>query len=316
MKLMKTRFALLLLTLTVGTAAEAQVVPNDAIVDGKTIGEWSAEWWKWLLPIPIAQNPARDPDGSRANTAQPNGSVFLLTKGYQWNVRGTRTFTVPEDKYLFVPLLSNYNDCIDTPPPCEVEQLRDLTKASVDLINELHATIDGVPVSDLFSHRAVSPVFGINFVSADNLLSDGLGHPFVGLDDPMVSDGYYLMIAPLPPGSHVINFGGTVGPPVNLFQDMTDFITVIPVPLPEPVERLIASIRESNLTLHRQQPLLNSLDAAKASFESKKLHAGINQLGAFQNKVRALVASDDAALADQLIKTAQQIIDKAATQLQ
>jgi hypothetical protein len=312
---MRTKVAILLLPLAFIISAHAQVLPNDAVVDGKTIGDWSAEWWKWLLPIPVAQNPARDTNGSFANVAQPDGPVFFLAKGYNWNVRGTRTFTVPEDKYLFVPLLSNFQDNIDVSPPLTVEQLHDAAKASIDLVNELHATIDGVPVPDLFSHRAVSLVFSIDFLSPDNLVSDGLGHPFTGLDDPIVSDGYYLMIEPLSLGTHVINFGGSVGPPVNLSQDMTAFITVIPIPLPQRVERLITSVRGSNLPTRSQQSLLATLDSATVLFTSGHLRPGINQARAFQNKVRAQLTRNDQPLADELISAAQRIIDKAELQL-
>jgi len=61
---------------------------------------------------------------------------------------------------------------------------------------------------------------------------------------------------------------------------------------------------------------LANLNAARASFESKKFVAGINQLHAFQNKVRAQLGRSDSALAGQLTEAAQKIIDKAAAQLQ
>jgi hypothetical protein len=53
--------------------------------------------------------------------------------------------------------------------------------------------------------------------------------------------------------------------------------------------------------------LLATLKAASASFERGNLVAGLNQLHAFQNKVRAQVA--DAVLADQLTKAAQVVMD-------
>ena len=123
------------------------------------------------------------------------------------------------------------------------------------------------------------------------------------------------MIEPLPLGSHVINFGGTVGPPVNFTSDMTDFITVIPVPLAERAQKLISTVTTSALAQNRQQPLLVTLNAAKASFDSTNLRSGINQLGAFQNKVRAQVGRSDLALAKLLIASAQEIIERAEAQL-
>ena len=41
---------------------------------------------------------------------------------------------------------------------------------------------------------------------------------------PAVADGYYLLLAPLPPGPHTITFGGTDG--TGFSQDITYHITV------------------------------------------------------------------------------------------
>jgi len=45
-----------------------------------------------------------------------------------------------------------------------------------------------------------------------------------------VSDGYWVMLRPLTPGRHTLNFGGTVGNPANpeLQLDVTCEITVLP----------------------------------------------------------------------------------------
>src|SRR5262249_41361001 len=158
-----------------------------------------------------------------------------------------------------------------------VPELFSLAKANMDLITELHAVIDGVAVSDLFTHRVVSPVFSIDFASTNNLLSYGFGQPVIGLLDPMVAEAYALMLEPLAPGTHVINFGGTVGPPVNLVFDQTDIITIVPIPLAQRMQNLISMVSGSSLPSHRQQPLLATLNAAAASFHSKNLRAGINQ---------------------------------------
>jgi hypothetical protein len=68
-------------------------------------------------------------------------------------------------------------------------------------------------------------------------------------------------------------------------------------------------VNNSTLPANRQHPLLASLSAACTSFEQGNVNVGINQLQAFQNKVRAQVASLDPTLADQLIQAAQQILD-------
>ena len=57
----------------------------------------------------------------------------------------------------------------------------------------------------------------------------------------------------------------------------------------------------------RSRPLIASLAAALDSIERGNSVSGVNQLQAFQNKVRAQVA--DPALASQFIEAAQQVIE-------
>ena len=55
-------------TLFAGLIAGAGMAPSNALaedaptVQDKTIGEWSAEWWKWALAIPASTNPMLDGD--------------------------------------------------------------------------------------------------------------------------------------------------------------------------------------------------------------------------------------------------------------
>jgi hypothetical protein len=115
----------------------------------------------------------------------------------------SRTMEVPAGKALLVPLvvteLSTLENAGKTPT-----QVRSADKAFADLIDTLHATIDGVPVPDLFAHREVSPTF--HFVAAPN---NPIGDPD-GYSGIAEADGYWLMLAPMAPGTHVINAGGTV----------------------------------------------------------------------------------------------------------
>jgi hypothetical protein len=65
----------------------------------------------------------------------------------------------------------------------------------------------------------------------------------------------------------------------------------------------------SDLGRQETQPLAASLKAAARSFDRGNARAAVNQLGAFQNKVRAQVAPSEPELAEDLIRSAQIIID-------
>jgi hypothetical protein len=65
----------------------------------------------------------------------------------------------------------------------------------------------------------------------------------------------------------------------------------------------------SDLGRQETQPLGASLKAAARSFDRGNARAAVNQLGAFQNKVRAQIAPAEPDLAEDLIRSAQIIID-------
>lgn len=92
--------------------------------------------------------------------------------------------------------------------------------------------------------------------------------------------------------------------------DSTDIgaVELQAIPPREAVRRLIMTIEQSSLLRNRQHPLIVSLNAALASIDRSNPIPAINQLQAFENKVRTQVAPSDPMLADQLIAEAQAII--------
>jgi hypothetical protein len=97
------------------------------------------------------------------------------------------------------------------------------------------------------------------------------------------------------------NASGGDGTDIGAFEAQASCLT------PEQAfERLLDTV---NAYCARPQPLRASLGAALASLRRGNTAAAVNQLGAFQNKVRAQVARDDPALAQALINTAQTIIN-------
>jgi len=291
------------------------VLPNDALVEGKTIGEWAVEWWTWAFSAPTNQSPLFDSDGSRASFGQ-SGPVFFLVGGTP-NLSGAqkRAFTVPADKYLFLSIVNSEWDNIDTVPPLSPELLRENAAAVIASLTELHASIDGVTVPGLFGHRAISPLFRLYLESPDNALSVAYAHPVAGLIDPIALDGYWLMIEPLAPGSHMINFGAAVD--ISGFTlDVIDVISVVPLPLSAQIEALANRVLAATLLpQHGKERLLIDLREAGAAFEKSHLHRGIAQLREFQKDVRREAGGLDHALSQQLIADAQKIIDGALAQI-
>jgi hypothetical protein len=220
----------MVLGVTAGTAlADSQntdVVPPQQLVEGLTYGQWSEAWWQWMLAIPFGPNlpnPTGYSDGTHCNVNQ-SGPIWFLTAPAAGSMNGTtEQCLVPQGKYIFLPILNAECSTYEQPagiypssqfgPGCTDEaSCKACAKTSADLIarGSLSALVDGVPVTDLQSpsspFRVQSPDFFPFSVPTNNFFSgEGLRGAGSGNSE---ADGYWLMIKPLPLGSHTIQFKG------------------------------------------------------------------------------------------------------------
>ena len=191
----------------VGGQGNPGVLPPNSSVLGKSYGEWGAEWWKWAVSIPLAINPMNDQTGANAAQGQ-SGSVWFLAGTFcpdlgQCNLAtATRTCTVPAGKALFFPVLNGECSTYEGNGTTYGELLA-CARGSGDIATGLECDVDGVPIKNLEAYRATSGLFTWGPLPGGNIF----GAP-AGLTSPAVQDGYYIMLAPLPPGSHTIHFAG------------------------------------------------------------------------------------------------------------
>jgi hypothetical protein len=179
------------------------VLPPNTNAFGRSYGEWSAAWWQWLLSIPEATNPNLDTTGAHCAEGQ-SGQVWFLA-GTFGGPGVTRMCMIPTGKALFFSPLNGVfgdgvGDCIA--PNCDITVLRQLAAENVDNPQLLEVTIDDVPVKNLDQYRVASPVFSAIF-PAGAIFGLQAGH-----HSPLVSDGYWLLVAPLSRGPHTIHFNG------------------------------------------------------------------------------------------------------------
>ena len=220
--------AILLLTvLPIGGSAAfpnfSIITPDDAAAQtGKTYGEWSALWWQATMSVPFADSPIIDPTGAKCRQGQIAGSaVFFLRSTAGGNL--TRSgCVVPAGKILFLPLLTsaNYQSADDKSKEPE-HSIRNYLNGFVRSTRELQVNIDGTDVGtsvNLQPHattlRAKSPDGFFTFIAPENNIFGGTP----GLSYDWISDGFYLMVAPLSPGAHTITFGGTS-------RNLTSYVT-------------------------------------------------------------------------------------------
>jgi hypothetical protein len=233
--------AVFLITFLVGSTARAAVsaLPGGSSVGGKSIADYTADWWNWDGSFANGSNPFSDKTGAIANDHQ-SGPVFFIA-GTTSTTPGavSRNFSVPNGAYLLVPLLNiviaNGADPGFATTAEEAKLLGDTGFSPA----KMFASLDGIAIPDLASHREDSPNFTLHVLSADSPVAAPMGD----FSDAFAS-GYYLMFAPLSPGVHTLIFGGTSNSfdtPTNVHLldpysvNVTDTITVLDaaaVPLP------------------------------------------------------------------------------------
>ncbi len=206
-------------------------LPPDAEVGDRTLAKWSALWWKWAFAFPVNDNPVLDPNGNNTAKFGDVGPVFFLAGAFPGVPSPVqRTATIPANKFIFFPVLAVVNDNVQNPSlPTPISELYAQLASLIAGVTELHASLDGVPVPGLRNHRLISPVFSYTLQS-DNVISKITNIPVVGTIFPVVADGFYLMLPPLAPGPHVINFGGSA----NFTIDITYNIKVTQAEVEQP----------------------------------------------------------------------------------
>jgi hypothetical protein len=200
-----------------GRMSNPGVAPVNSSAYGKTYGEWSAEWWRWCFSLPADHHPLFDTADCSAGQSGHVwflGGTFTAVTGEDGTTIGeaTRECAVPSGTALFFPILNTECATVEGNGETE-EELRDcvtfLGSGVENPDSNPQCTIDGVAVRDLNSFRVQSPLYTYGPLPDNNLLQAfGLDAP-AGTESLSVSDGIYVMLAPLSKGQHTIHFSGS-----------------------------------------------------------------------------------------------------------
>lgn len=177
-------------------AAPPQPLPAAQNVAGHSQAEWSQIWWQWAASFEDHESPVADQTGEFCGARQ-SGPVWFLAGTYGTR-RTVRLCKVPRGKHLFFPLI---NYVVTRPLEREVscESVMRRAASITQDVSALVLEIDGQRVEGLEAHRQPTKCF--------NIAERAVPKQFVF---PSAANGYYVMLKPLPPGTHVINFGGAL----------------------------------------------------------------------------------------------------------
>jgi hypothetical protein len=180
----------------------AVVLPKWVPVEGRSLTEWTIDWWRWISLIPADRNP--EFDLGACDVDQPEDVFFLPP---YLSASWTRSCTVPFGKPVLVAAQAVVNDypCPDPsfqPAPGQTLEafLREGAVGFNDAFPLLSLTVDGRPVR-VDRHRDTSPLFEFQ---ADSSLLGRIPDPcLTGTPQPGVSDGWWSFLL-LAPGDHTV----------------------------------------------------------------------------------------------------------------
>ena len=203
-------FAIVLGAPTHGEAREPSVVmAPGSVVDGTTQAEYAARWWQWARRVPPGVQPFQDPTGAQCGLNQ-QGDVWFLA-GTAGTADIVRHCTMPTKTYVFLPIINMIGNA-QPGSPMTCEQAKAFARANNDHLAGAEVSIDGKPVEDISRFRVASDCFD-SFKFA-RYLSQADSY------FPSATDGYWLMLRPLPAGLHRIRVRAHYDNPGHVLGDL------------------------------------------------------------------------------------------------
>lgn len=220
--MLKRSLVILSILLGIGTQAPAEnpnpgVFPPESRPFGATYNEWTARWWEFMVSIPAPSNPILDTTGADCGIGQ-SGPVWFLGGAGAEGI--SRQCMIPVGKAILFPVINAECSTAEFIAGVNGPDLAPCARDLINLVDSLSASVDGVPLRDLSIYRFQSPQF--TFVIPPNTPPNppdvlsvlDFGNPPTALlpagPSPSVSDGFWIMLAPLSVGTHTITFHGTI----------------------------------------------------------------------------------------------------------
>ncbi|MCP1615696.1 hypothetical protein FBY21_0304 [Pseudomonas sp. SLBN-26] len=177
---MKPLFALALSLACAAAQASPHPLPVDSQWNGQTHAQRAAAWWQWAVAQPAHLDPLRDTTGAHCAQGQQGDLFFPVINMVFWRAR---------------PAM-----------PLSCEQVRQGAALNNDTALELFVELDGQALENPAQYRvATQECFDLYA-----RLPAGAPKRF---GNPAATDGYWILLPPLPAGTHNLKFGGRYNRP-------------------------------------------------------------------------------------------------------
>jgi len=178
---------------------------------GRTYGNWTVEWWKWVLSIPLSINPLTDQTGQHWNVAQPSSDVLFLagclpSKDERFprsNERFPhRNIKIESGRSVLFPVLNCEANSLEYPDLRSHENLLKHVLDDINTIRKKDVFINGIRLNPA-RVQSDPRIFDVT-MNEDNIF--GVKNPS---STDATADGYWTFLKPLPRGSYTIHIEGS-----------------------------------------------------------------------------------------------------------
>lgn len=188
------------------------VFPLDSKPYGLSYEDWTIKFWQWILSIPSDKNPITDQTGEHCGQNQ-NVSSQMFFLSFSSGGGATRTCTIPYGTAILVPV--NVVECSFLEFKVKTEEELHTCAREDESSNPLaFLSVDGKEIKDVLKYRVHSRAFDLNI--ADKSLFGVSGQTRA------VSDGYWIILEPLPIGKHDIHFKASLSDPTTGILNYSD----------------------------------------------------------------------------------------------
>ncbi len=199
------------------------VVALDEQVAGAGLQDYANRWWQWAYSMPQRDSPVRDQDGRHCQIGQ-EAPVWFLAGGFG-SSKITRACTVPSGQHLFFPVINMmaYNNPGGNNTCAGVKRA---VARNNDRFVYIRVYLNGSRIVDAERFRVASD-------ACFDPLARVPANVFPPSFAPAATDGYWIMLRPLPEGTHDLAFrafytsndGSEFG---EMVQNINYTLTVLP----------------------------------------------------------------------------------------
>lgn len=193
---------------------ESLVVLPDQTVAGQTLPDYANFWWQWALSMPDRESAIVDTTGAFCGNGQ-SGPVWFLAGGYG-SSKIRRACTIPADRHLFFPIINVVQNLFPA-TLADCQAIRAEAARNNDTYVYLKVLLDGEALTEPQRFRIASADCFDPFARTP-------ADAQAPRDALAATDGYWIMLRPLPPGPHLLEFRAFYTNPDEALGDMVQNI--------------------------------------------------------------------------------------------